>query len=74
MIPNVLSGLLVAGAIGSFTLLWSVSHSLVRISDRLDNLALKVGTLESSLSTFARDAVALERRLSLLESSICEKR
>lgn len=68
----VLGSLLTAGMIGTFTLLWSMSHSLTRIGDRLDALSLGADELKDSQSLTARELTILERRLSLLEQRLGE--
>lgn len=65
----VLGSLLTAGMIGTFTLLWSMSHSLTRIGDRLDSLSLGAEELRNSQSLTARELIILERRVLLLEQS-----
>ena len=61
---------LVAGVIGSFSLLWSMSHSLTRINEKLDALYGRLQNLDSAQAAIQREFVLLERRLSILEEKV----
>lgn len=69
-LASIFVSVLTAGMIGSFSLLWSMSHGLTRINEKLDVLYSRFQTLDSDQSSIQRDIVMLERRLSILEQKV----
>jgi len=69
-LASILVSVMVAGLIGSFSLLWSMSHSLIRISDRLESLSNQLQSLNNAQSVLSRELALLDRRLSLLEQKV----
>jgi outer membrane murein-binding lipoprotein Lpp len=71
-LASVLVSLLISGTIGSFSLLWSMSHTLTRISDRIETLASQLQSLNAAQIAIQRDIVLFERRLSILEQKVTD--
>jgi sensor histidine kinase YesM len=71
-LASIFVSVLTAGMVGSFSLLWSMSHSLTRINERLDVLYSRFQSLDSDESSIQRDLVLLERRLSILEQKVSD--
>jgi len=69
-LASIFVSVLVAGVIGSFSLLWSMSHSLTRINEKLDVLYSRFQSLDSAQAAVQRELVLLERRLSILEEKV----
>ena len=69
-LASIFVSVLVAGVIGSFSLLWSMSHSLTRINEKLDALYSRFQNLDAAQAAVQRELVLLERRLSILEEKV----
>lgn len=69
-LPTIMGSLLTAGMIGSFSLLWSMSHSLTRIGDKIELLSVQATALDAALSSTNRELVLIDRRLLLLEQRV----
>ena len=69
-LASIFVSVLVAGSIGTFSLLWSMSHSLTRINEKLDALYSRFQNLDAAQAAVQRELVLLERRLSILEEKV----
>jgi len=69
-LASIFVSVLTAGMVGSFSLLWSMSHSLTRINEKLDVLYSRFQNLDSAQAAVQRELVLLERRLSILEEKV----
>jgi len=69
-LASVFASLMVVGLAASFSLLWSMSHGLTRINDRLDVLAKQLQSLSENQSSVQRELALLDRRLSLVEQKV----
>jgi len=69
-LASIFVSVLTAGMVGSFSLLWSMSHSLTRINEKLDVLYSRFQSLDAAQAVVQRELVLLERRLSILEEKV----
>jgi len=69
-LASFLASVMAVGLTASSSLLWSMSHSLIRINDRLDVLAEQLRSLSEDHSSVQRELALLDRRLNFVEQRV----